>query len=75
MAFKKPPKPTTADDFINASRTHTREDLTDDLTRSSFQLPRALLRRAKMKAAEQSIPIAEVLRQALERFVSEGTSG
>lgn len=69
--FKKPPKPKTADEFISASRTHTKEQAPADLTRSSFQLPRDLLRRAKIKAAQENIPIAEVLRQALERFVAE----
>lgn len=69
--FKKPPKPKTADEFISASRTHTKEQASADLTRSSFQLPRDLLRRAKIKAAQENIPIAEVLRQALERFVAE----
>lgn len=69
--FKKPPKPKTADEFISASSTHTKEQALVDLTRSSFQLPRDLLRRAKIKAAQENIPIAEVLRQALERFVAE----
>lgn len=69
--FKKPPKPKTADEFINASRTHTKESADADLTRSSFQLPRALLRAARIKSTEQGIPLAEIIRQALQKYVSE----
>lgn len=69
--FKPTPKPKSADDFIKSARTHTKAVSSDDLTRSSFQLPRALLRKAKIKAAGEGTPIAEILRQALEAYVGE----